>query len=310
MNSKRCDTSGLAELPGDISEALREVHAELGTFGSPLSYFASIGSTNDEAARLAARGAAEGTTVIAESQTSGRGRLGRTWFSPPGAGLYLSVVMRPRSARGPQGIATHAGSPAGAPAQLPSLLTLMAGVALCDAVRETTGLPAEIKWPNDLVCGSRKLAGILAESGVSGDLAGFVVLGIGVNLRPVEYPREIAARATSIEEELGRRIDRGALIARILVNLAQCRAALDDGRADGVLDRWRRLAPGSVGAVVQWQGPDGLRRGTTAGLDQDGALLVRDGDRVERIVSGEITWERGTRGRGLGAGDQGLGARR
>ena len=298
MNSNRADLSGRAELPGDLAEALQGLRLELGTFGASLSYFASVGSTNDEAAALAVGGAGEGTTVVAELQTAGRGRMGRTWYSPPGAGLYVSVVMRPRSPQAGPGVRPAPGSPGEAPAPLPSLLTLMAGVALCDAVRETTGLRAEIKWPNDLVCGRRKLAGILAEAGVSLNGAGFVVVGIGVNLRPVEYPREIASRATSIEEELGRRVDRGALLACLLVHLSRCRSALSDGREDDVLNRWRQLSPSCVGSVVEWQDAAGSWRGTTAGVDHDGALLVRTSDGLARIVSGEIRWNPGLGARG------------
>jgi BirA family biotin operon repressor/biotin-[acetyl-CoA-carboxylase] ligase len=279
------------DLPGDLADAMARSGPDLGAFGTPLFYFPAIGSTNDEACRLAASGAVEGTTVVAEAQTAGRGRLGRTWFSPPEAGLYLSVVMRPdQRVTTPRDPARAAGQ-AAAPLPLPAQLTLMAGVAVCEAVRDTTGLPAQIKWPNDLVCGHRKLAGILAEAGSSAGDSAFVVLGIGINIRRVDYPRDIAARATSIEEELGRPIDRGALFARTLANLAGCRRDLREGRVGDVLARWRALAPSSVGARVEWLTADGSRRGVTAGLDRDGALLVRAGDHVERVVAGEIRWE-------------------
>jgi BirA family biotin operon repressor/biotin-[acetyl-CoA-carboxylase] ligase len=291
LNSNCSDPTGPTDLPRDLAEAIGRVRARPGAFGSPLAFFHAIGSTNDEAARLAALGAGEGTTVVAEAQTSGRGRLGRAWFSPPGTGLYLSVVLRPGPDRAMDRAAESAVPPAGAATPLPALLTLMAGVAVCEAVRETTGLPADIKWPNDLVCGRRKLAGILAEAGATFGGAGYVVVGIGINVRRVAYPREIVARATSIEEELGRRVDRGDLLARVLSKVADCRTALREGRVDEVLDRWRCLAPTSVGAEVEWQTADRARRGTTAGLDRDGALLVRVGDRIERIVAGEINWE-------------------
>src|SRR5690606_6342284 len=143
----------------------------------------STASTNDEAARLAAAGATQGTTVVAAAQTAGRGRLGRAWFSPPGAGLYASVVIR---------------DPRAAP-----LLTLAAGVAIAEGIRAAAGLPVEIKWPNDLVVDAglgrrRKLAGILTEGSSGVDGLQFVIVGFGVNLLPAAYPADIADRATSL----------------------------------------------------------------------------------------------------------------
>ncbi len=255
-------------------------------FGSPLFYFPTTGSTNDVAARLAASGAGEGTTVAAEAQTAGRGRLGRTWFSPQGAGLYVSVVIRPDPASS-QPPGAWPGQPALA---LPAMLTLAAGVALAEAVRETTGLAVEIKWPNDLVYERRKLAGILAEASAQGVVLDFVVLGFGVNIRAVTYPPEVAHRATSIEAELGRPVDRGLLFARALARLSACRASLRSGDIAGLLDRWRRLAPSAVGSRVEWHGPDGTASGRTAGLGADGALLVDRDGLVDRVVAGEIIW--------------------
>ena len=134
-------------LPEDIASELRRTAAERGRVGDPAYYFSEIGSTNDEAARLAELEAPEGTIVVASAQTAGRGRFGRTWVSPPGAGLYVSVICRDRRA------APH--------------ITLAGGVAVADGIRRATGLPVEIKWPNDIVEDAgrgrrRKLAGILA----------------------------------------------------------------------------------------------------------------------------------------------------
>jgi BirA family biotin operon repressor/biotin-[acetyl-CoA-carboxylase] ligase len=271
--------------PADVADALAASRGRRGGFGAPLFYFPTVGSTNDVAARLAGGGAPEGTTVAAESQTSGRGRLGRTWFSPPGAGLYVSVVIRPDvGGRAGDGRTAMPG-----PA-LPAVLTLASGVALAEAIRETTGLQAEIKWPNDLVCGRRKLAGILAEASAQGAELDYVVLGFGVNIRPVTYPPDVAQRATSIEAELGRAVDRGLLLAKALENLAACREALRRGEVGGVLDRWRRLSPSAVGARVEWRTPNGALSGRTAGLDADGALLVDRDGRVDRVLAGEVVW--------------------
>jgi BirA family biotin operon repressor/biotin-[acetyl-CoA-carboxylase] ligase len=272
-------------LPDDIVEALARAAARLGRFGRQAVYYASVESTNDIAHRLASAGAAEGTIVMAEAQSAGRGRLGRTWFSPPGAGLYLSVVCRPDLTAG-----GAAPAPEWPVRPLASRLTLVAGVALAEGIGASTGLPVAIKWPNDIVIGPRKVCGILAEASTSGGDLPYVVLGLGINLRAAGYPPEIAGRATSLEAELGRAIDRGAVLVEVLAALA---ARYDDLRAcrfDAILSRWRELAPASAGAAVEWTSPSGVRRGATAGIDDTGALLVAAGGHVERIIAGEIRW--------------------
>ena len=281
MTSDPPDLFEADDPPPDIADALAASRERRGAFGAPLFYFPTIGSTNDVAARLAGGGAPEGTTVAAEAQTSGRGRLGRSWFSPQGAGLYVSVVIRPDA-----GTRSRPGPGPG----LSAVLTLASGVALAEAIRETTGLKAEIKWPNDLVFERRKLAGILAEASAQGSELDYVILGFGVNIRPVTYPPDVAHRATSIEAELGRSVDRGLLLARALENLSECREALRRGDVAGVLARWRRMSPGAVGARVEWRAPGGPVTGRTAGLGADGALLVERDGRIERVVAGEVIW--------------------
>jgi len=286
LRSHPPDLSLTVEPPADIAGAMASTSAARGAFGSPFHYFATIGSTNDVAARLAESGASEGTTVAAATQTAGRGRLGRTWFSPPGAGLYVSIVVRPGERPGTAGPETERV----ARLPLPSTLTLAAGVALAEAVRETTGLAAEIKWPNDVVFRCRKLAGILAEAAARGSSLPYVVLGFGVNVRAVKAPPEVAHRATSIEAEIGRPVDRGLLLAGTLVRFSDCLDSLRRGDLARVLDRWRALSPSANGSQVEWHGPQGTVTGLTAGLDDDGALLVGLEGRVERIIAGEIIW--------------------
>ena len=285
MSSDPNDLFQAVEPPSDIADALAASRDRRGAFGAPLLYFPTLGSTNDVAAKLASGGAPEGTTVVAEAQTFGRGRLGRTWFSPQGAGLYVSVVIRPDAGTRPAGGGASAGGPG-----LPAVLTLASGVALAEAIRETTGLQAQIKWPNDLVFERRKLAGILAEASASGSQLDSVILGFGVNVRPVAYPPDVAQRATSIEAELGRPVDRGLLLASALERLSACRDAVRTGQVAGVLERWRRLSPSAAGARVEWRASGGTVTGRTAGLDADGALLVERGGRIERVVAGEVTW--------------------
>ena len=197
--------------------------------------------------------------------------MGRVWFSPPGAGLYVSIVLRPKA--GP-----------------PALLTLAAGVALADGIRTSTGLPAEIKWPNDLRVGRRKLAGILAEAAAQGAGLPFVIVGFGLNLRPAAYPPALADRVTSIEAELNRPADRAVILSQILAALAARYADLQAGRFDAILSAWRRYAGSLSGSLVEWDSPSGVRRGRAEDLDEEGALLVRANGRTERLIAGEVRW--------------------
>ena len=266
-------------LPAEFADALAERGDRLDPLARQIVYFETIGSTNDVAASLA-NGRAEGTVVVADAQTAGRGRRGRTWFSPPAAGLYVSVILRPSRARvGPD--------------RATALLTLAAGVALSEAVERVTGLAPAIKWPNDLLVDRRKLAGILAE-GVASPSSGAglqaVVLGYGLNVMSASYPPELASIVTSLEAELGRGVDRAALCAESLACLAARYRELLDGRYDAILDAWRARAYGSRGARVEWDTPQGVRTGITEGIDDMGALLVRSSGSVERLVAGEVRW--------------------
>jgi BirA family biotin operon repressor/biotin-[acetyl-CoA-carboxylase] ligase len=265
------------ETPRDVVQAISRVAARAGSMGRSIHWLASTSSTNDVAARLAESGADEGTTVVAEAQDAGRGRHGRVWFSPRGAGLYVSVIVRPAA-----GLA-GGGNPA-------SLLTLASGVAIAEAVRAVTGLPAEIKWPNDVVIGRRKLAGILAEAAVQGGALHFVVVGFGVNLQPAAYPPDLASRATSLEAETSRPVDRALVLAEILAAMGKRYADLRVGRFDAILSAWRHLAASLPGAHVEWDSPAGVIRGCAEDIDRDGALLVNVDGRIERIVSGELRW--------------------
>lgn len=266
---------GAQPLPAEFVEALDRVRLRLGVVGSRVLYFPTVGSTNDVASALAG---VEGLVAIADEQTAGRGRRGRTWFSPPGSGLYVSVVLAPGRAECD-------------PERATAILTLAAGVALAEAVETTTGLAPDLKWPNDLYVGRRKLAGILAEGVSAGAAVQAVILGYGINIGPMAYPPELAARATALEAELGRPIDRALVAAETLARVAERYADLRLGRFDAILDAWRDRAPASRGARVSWQSPSGPQTGTTIGIDDRGALLVRVGSRVERIVAGALTWE-------------------
>jgi BirA family biotin operon repressor/biotin-[acetyl-CoA-carboxylase] ligase len=233
----------------------------------PAQFFPIVGSTNDVAASLP-----PGSVVVADAQTGGRGRRGHSWFSPPRAGLYVSVVLAPAGARVD-------------PPRATMLLTLAAGVALAEGVETATGLTVGLKWPNDVLVARRKLAGILAER--NGDT---VVLGYGINVGATSFPPELGDRATSLELELGREVDRERVLADTLAALERRYDDLLEGRFDAILDAWRRLAPGASGARVTWTTTKHVESGITSGIDEQGALLVRVGDRIERIVSGEVRW--------------------
>jgi BirA family biotin operon repressor/biotin-[acetyl-CoA-carboxylase] ligase len=280
LKSSLPDELRAQSVPRDLQEAWDRAAARLGPFAGQLHCFSTVTSTNDLALRLADAGAKEGTTLLAETQTAGRGRRGREWFSPPGSGIYVSVILRPFHADGPLPAATG----------LTALITLAAGVGLAEGVRASTALPVELKWPNDLVFERRKLGGILTELATTGAEGPVVVLGIGINVRATSYPPELAATATSIETELGRPIDRALVLVETLGALAARYEDLRAGRVDAILTAWRALARSLPGAAIEWDGPAGIVRGYALDIDSDGALLARTDDGVARLVAGEVRW--------------------
>lgn len=233
--------------------------------------FRSVGSTNDEARRLAAGGAPSGTAVLAEEQVAGRGRSGGSWASPPGLGVWLSVIVRPSAL----------------PA--PGLLPLRVGLGAARALERWAPAGAvRIKWPNDLLVGDRKLGGILCEASWEGEMPGAVVIGIGVNVLhdPNDFPEDLRERATSL-----RLASRGVEIRRAEVAGALARATLDAGstvpetlvgramremrQRDALAERWVRITGGGAAAPVE---------GLALGVAGDGALLVRTSRGVLRTV--------------------------
>ena len=258
-------------VPSDITEALARGASRLGPFGTHLSWHEEVGSTNDVAIAAAEAGVPEGFVVAANAQSQGRGRVGRSWSSPPGAGLYVSVVLHPAG-----------------PAL--RLLTIAAGVAIAEGVHAASGLDTCVKWPNDVHVGSRKLAGILAEAGSSAGAVHYVVLGFGINIRRAAYPPEVAARATSIESELGRHVDRGLVLAECLAALSNRYGMLQSGAADDVITAWRKRAALHMGRTVEWDIDGGSRQGRAEDIDATGALLVRVEDQIVRVISGEVRW--------------------
>jgi BirA family biotin operon repressor/biotin-[acetyl-CoA-carboxylase] ligase len=237
------------------------------------------GSTNDVAAEQARAGAAEGLVVVAEVQTGGRGRLGRSWHSPPGASLTFSILLRP----------------ARPPAQIPPL-TLLAGAAVAEALVRFGAQP-RLKWPNDVQLVARdggaggeprKVAGILTEMASEGERVGHVVIGIGVNVNDTAFPDGLAGRATSLALDQGRPVDRTAVLAALL---AELEVAYDAFRAEGppaAVARWGKH--GALGSRCRVTVGGRPLEGRTLGIDPDGALRIEGDDgRVHRVISGEIT---------------------
>ena len=261
----------IPSLPQDLESALVRAEPELGPFKRRILWFPVVPSTNDMAAALAERGAEEGCVVIADAQSAGRGRHGRVWASPPGAGLYVSAILRPSAAAMP-------------------LVTLAAGVALADGIQAASGLSPVLKWPNDVYLSTRKVAGILAEGGVSPAGAHHVVLGFGINVLPAALPPGISARATSLEGELGRPVDRGLLLASCLSALAERYLDLQAGRGAAVLDAWRARGASLLGRPVEWDADGKLARGVAQDIDEAGALLVRTETGIVRVIAGEVRW--------------------
>lgn len=258
-------------LPADLAAPMHAFRAARPDLRVDLRWFATLPSTMDAAAEALAAGDAIGVVVVAGAQTAGRGRRGRGWTSPPGAGLYLSMVVRPPVRQ-----------------DAASLVTLAAGVGVLEGLR-AVGISAELKWPNDVIVGPRKLAGILAEGHGVGTPGAAIVVGVGINLRPAEYPPDVAARATSIEGELGRAVNGGTVLAGVVAGVFDRVRDLDSGPG-GILQAWRAASPLAVGARVEWEVGGKTTGGLTAGIDPSGALLVQTTSGIDRIVGGEVRW--------------------
>lgn len=235
--------------------------------------FDSLPSTNTEAARQAARGAPEGLCVVAREQTAGRGRRERSWVSPKDAGLYASVVLRPQLE----------------PRDWP-LITLAAALAARDALAESCDLEADIKWPNDLLAGGRKLCGILAET-AEGARGRAVVLGVGVNLNERAFPEEMRDAATSVEGQTGRAPDAEDLLAALLRALALRYEALHaPGGTDATLREWEAHSTYARDRRVRVRLDGETFQGTTRGLAPDGSLRVEtDAGQLRTVSAGDVT---------------------
>jgi len=253
---------------------LNELRACLKTalLGQEIHRFEEVGSTNEVAKRLASQGGKEGCVVVAERQRLGRGRLGRRWYSPEG-GLWFSVILRPEIRVSDT-----------------SKLTLMAAVAIANAIRGALGTMVEVKWPNDILIRGRKVCGILAEAVLKGGDLDFVVLGVGINanIDMAELPGGVGESAIALREACGREVDRSELLCRCLERLETYYRMLKEGKFSLILKEWRGLAS-FLGEEVEVSSLDERLRGKAIDVDEDGALVLEltDGTRC-RVFSGDV----------------------
>ena len=238
--------------------------------GRNVVYRPSVTSTNDLARALAAQGAPEGTLVLAEEQTAGRGRLGRVWLSPAGTSLLFSLIFRPALRPGQA-----------------FRLAMLCSLAAARAIEAVTALPIHLKWPNDLVLRGKKLGGVLAEASLTGERLDFVVVGLGLNVNlDVSTLPEIAATATSLSTELGRPVARLPLLQRILQEIE---AGYRDVAQDEALRAAWAARLSTLGQMVRVTGGT-EDEGLAEGVDADGALLLHRADgTLVRITVGDVT---------------------
>ncbi len=242
--------------------------------GRPVIMLESVDSTNSYAINYAKKGAETGTVIIAQNQTGGRGRLGRVWQSPKGAGLYFSIIARPTL-------------------KLDDLskITLCAGLALRNAVASVSGIKPLLKWPNDLLVNQKKMAGILTEADISGDGRPVVVIGIGlnVNTKAADFSEELAGVATSMYLTAGSFFDKGAILAAVLrqVDSQIERLAKDDFK--GILADWR-ACDATHGKRLKWVSVSGEKiTGVSMGPDEEGLLHIRDDlGKMHSVLSGDL----------------------
>ncbi len=250
--------------PDEIQHGLKTKY-----FGQQVITFDSVDSTMDEAFRLGMEGAPEGTVVCAETQSKGRGRLGRSWMSPKGKGIYFSLILRPKLSF----------------SQMPQL-TLMAAVAIAEAITKTTTVKVGIKWPNDLLIDGKKVAGILTELRAETDQMKFVVLGVGINVNSTSS--QLVDTATSLKIVMGKPVDRVQLLRDVLVQLEQWYGLVHQGKFDKVLAKWKKLSC-TLNTRVRVTDGVGSTEGHAIDLDRDGALLVKkDNGTIVRKLAGDV----------------------
>lgn len=277
IEASRAKGYRLTEVPGlSIEEIRNALSGRPGIIGREIIFYETVSSTNTIAAGLAGKSAAggekssaEGTVVIANGQTGGRGRRGRNWISPPEKNLYMSVIVTPDI-----------------PPVQAAVLTLMTAVACAAAIRRISSVPVSIKWPNDLVVSGRKLGGILTEIKADMDRIFYAIIGIGVNINfdMEDAPDDIRTSATSVKQETGQTHSRTQYAIEILDELDKWYATLlREGRGP-VLEEWSRLTS-TVGKMVTVTAGESVLTGTAEGINQEGMLVLRLPDGSKKTVS-------------------------
>jgi len=264
----------MTDIPADLTPDAIHARLRTKTIGRSLRVLAQAGSTNDVAVAAGREGAPDGFAVLADRQTAGRGRLGRSWESPPWLGIYTSVLLRPHVS----------------PVQAP-LLTLAVGIAAAEAVQEISGLLPRLKWPNDIQLDGRKIAGILVEGATQEGRLGEVVVGVGINVNQeaADFPAELRDSATSLRLVLGRPVGRADLVAGFYNALEHWYGLFCDGQWCTILDRGRQWSA-LLGQPVEVRSGAAPWRGLAWDLDRDGALIVRDGSgALRRVVAGDVS---------------------
>lgn len=256
-----------------MTEAEIGSRLKAGWIGKKLVYFYETDSTNLQARKLAQAGCPDGTLVVSDCQTAGKGRRGRSWSSPHGSSIYMSFVLRPSL-----------------PPYCASAVTLIAGLAVTDAVCRETGLPAGIKWPNDVVVNGKKICGILTEMSAELENIHYIVTGIGINVNQQDFPDEIAAAATSLRLESGKSWNRSALTSSIVSAFEGYYVKFLQSQDLSLVkdDYEKRLV--NLDAEVRVLDPKGQWSGICRGIDKEGELLVEDQEgQIKTVRSGEVS---------------------
>lgn len=251
-------------LPCEISRRLNTKF-----IGKKIYYFDGVSSTMDIAIELGIKGSAEGTLILAEAQIKGRGRLGRQWFSPKYKGIYLSLILKPK-------ILPHQAS----------ILTLFSAVSICEAIKEITGLDAQIKWPNDILVHHKKLGGILTELNAEMDEIRFVVVGIGLNVN--NDKKSLCSGATSLKEQKKEGINRTELLREILRKIETNYLSFQERGSHPVLEKWRDYSI-TLGKRIKVLSHREHIEGVAVDIDTDGGLLVRkDSGLTQKVTAGDV----------------------
>jgi BirA family biotin operon repressor/biotin-[acetyl-CoA-carboxylase] ligase len=263
----------IEEVPDILTPTLLHRRRHPGSLGKRLYHFFKIDSTNSVAMALGEHGESHGTVVIAEEQTAGRGRAGHTWHSEKTNGIYMTVLLRPTIS----------------PQQAP-LITLLAGLAVRDAIQEQTGLTPDLRWPNDLLFGRKKFCGILTEMNAEQDQIHFVAVGIGINVNHDHIPKELCKIATSLRIETKRAQSRIEIVARLLWHLDSYYNRFVTEGPEAIVTRFSEVSSFARGKRVRIETATETYTGTTAGLEPSGLLRVkREDGRTLPVIAGTLS---------------------